>query len=354
MTRIEQSIEVNAPAHTVYNQLTQFEQYPRFMEDIKEVRQLDNTHLHWRARMSGRDMEWDAEILEQVPDQVIAWRNTDGPIKSERVEVRPLDGDKAKVSVAMEYETPPQQGADTEASIAGHAVHDLVRFKQFIESRGQETGAWRGEVHQGRETSPGGGPEQSAQPAQPGQSAGTGQQQQAAPGGQNPALTAMSSMDPQAWLPSMLHAWEEPFVIMRKMTEDMDQLFERFIGRPMYGAKQKQGTAQAAGTWSPPLEVAQSGDKLLVRVELPGVKQENVRVEIKNDRLVIEGDRQEEPQQARGFSHTERPYGHFYRALAMPDGVNPEQAAASLRDGVLEISIPVQQTARQGRQLDVR
>jgi HSP20 family molecular chaperone IbpA/ribosome-associated toxin RatA of RatAB toxin-antitoxin module len=431
MTRIEQSVEVNAPAPTVYNQLTQFEDYPRFMEDIEEVRQLDDTHLHWRAKLNSHDLEWDAEIMEQVPDQLIAWRNTSGPIKLEKVEVRPLDQNKSKVTMTMEYEEPQQQAqgqeSDLDIKVAELAAHDLMHLKRFIESRGRETGAWRGEVHQGEEVKPPDGagaqgaaaeqagqqpgsqqasaaagkpdgaqagaqqpqeqqpsgqqaisPAAGAQPAaqqpaaqQPagqqlaGQQAGVqqaggqlgAQQQQGLQGAaQDPMLAAMTSMNPQSWLPNILHAWEEPFVIMRKMTEDMDQIFERFLGRPMYGARPRQGAMPTgAAAWSPPMEVAQRDNQLLVRAELPGVKQEDVHVEIKNDRLVIEGDRPEETQrEGQGFQRTERSYGHFYRAIALPEGINPEQASASMRDGVLEVTIPVQQTKQQGRHLDIR
>jgi HSP20 family molecular chaperone IbpA len=448
MTRIEQSVEVNAPAPTVYNQLTQFEDYPRFMEDIEEVRQLDDTHLHWRAKLNSHDLEWDAEIMEQVPDQLIAWRNTSGPIKLEKVEVRPLDQNKSKVTMTMEYEEPQQQAqgqeSDLDIKVAELAAHDLMHLKRFIESRGRETGAWRGEVHQGEEVKPpNGAGAQGAAAEQAGQQAGaaqgkpdgqqaggqqtaeqqpdsqqasaaagkpdgaqTGSQQpqeqqpsgqqgiSPAPGAQSagqqlavqqpadqqaggqqaggqlgaqqqqglqgaaqdPMLAAMTSMNPQSWLPNILHAWEEPFVIMRKMTEDMDQIFERFLGRPMYGARPKQGAMPTgAAAWSPPMEVAQRDNQLVVRAELPGVKQEDVHVEIKNDRLVIEGDRPEESQrEGQGFQRTERSYGHFYRAIALPEGINPEQASASMRDGVLEVTIPVQQTTQQGRRLDIR
>jgi HSP20 family molecular chaperone IbpA/ribosome-associated toxin RatA of RatAB toxin-antitoxin module len=443
MTRIEQSIEVNVPATTVYNQLTQFEDYPRFMEDIEEVRQLDDTHLHWRAKLNSHDMEWDAEIMEQVPDRVIAWRNMGGPVRVEKVEVHPLDQEKSKVTMFMEYEEPQQQAqgqeSDIDIKIAEHAVHDLMRFKKFIESRRSETGAWRGEVREGKELKPGGnGAQQQPSGQQGSQQAGAQQQPAGRPGGQqaegqqspsqqaegqqspsqqaagqpasqqqpgdqqvaverspeqqpsaqpaaaqqaraqagqqpagqmstpqqqglqgaqqDPMLAAMTSMNPQSWLPNILHAWEEPFVIMRKMTEDMDQIFERFVGRPMYGAKpRQQAEMPAGGTWSPPLEVAQRDNQLLVRAELPGVKQEDVHVEIKNDRLVIEGDRREEQQsEGKEFRRTERNYGHFYRAIALPDGINPEQASASMRDGVLEVVVPVQQTRQQGRQLDIR
>jgi HSP20 family protein len=124
----------------------------------------------------------------------------------------------------------------------------------------------------------------------------------------------------------------------------------------MYGARPRQSALPSGATaWSPPMEVAQRDNQLVVRAELPGVKQEDVHVEIKNDRLVIEGDRPEEPQkEGQGFRRTERSYGHFYRAIALPEGINPEQASASMRDGVLEVTMPVQQTQQQGRHLDIR
>jgi HSP20 family protein len=138
------------------------------------------------------------------------------------------------------------------------------------------------------------------------------------------------------------------------MTEDMDEIFERFLGRPMYGAKLKQAAMPSGATaWSPPLEVTQRDSQLVIRAELPGVKQEDVHVEIKNDRLVIEGDRPEESQRE-AFRRTERSYGHFYRAIALPEGVNPEQATASMHDGILEVTVPVQQMRQQGRHLDIR
>lgn len=150
MAIIQQSIEVRVPVHTAYNQLTQFEDYPRFMQDVETVRQLDDTHLHWEAKMSYQTMEWDAEITEQQPDRCIAWRNHGGPANSGRVEVQPLGDDQARITLTMECD-PGQissaQGGDGEAMMAQRLEQDLARFKEFIESQGTETGAWRGEVH---------------------------------------------------------------------------------------------------------------------------------------------------------------------------------------------------------------
>lgn len=358
MTRIEQSVEVNVPATAVYNQLTQFEEYPRFMEDIQEVRQLDDTHLHWRARLNSHDEEWDAEILEQVPDRLIAWRNEGGPIRTEKVEVQSLDQEKSKVTVTMEYEARQQQAeeGDIDVKIAQHAINDLMRFKKFIEGRGQETGGWRGQVQQGQEVGQQGARERQEARSEKAGGQISDLQKQAVQATQDAVSAGMASMNPQSWLPNILHAWEEPFVMMRKMTEDMDQIFERSLGRPMYGSKSSQGAKHSSGTWSPPLEVSQRENQVVVRAELPGIEQDSVRVEIKNDRLVIEGDRREEQrQEGQGYYRSERSYGHFYRAISLPEGVDADQASASMRNGLLEVVVPVQQSTQQrGRKLDIR
>ncbi|HYD96964.1 MAG TPA: SRPBCC family protein [Noviherbaspirillum sp.] len=149
MARIQQSIEIGVPAHIAYNQLTQFEDYPRFMHDIENVHQLDDTHLHWSARMAYQQMEWDSEITEQIPDQCIAWRNAGGPIDAGKVEVQPVGQDKARVTLTMECDPDrlPAQAGNVQDVLARQIGDDLARFKEFIETRGSETGAWRGEVH---------------------------------------------------------------------------------------------------------------------------------------------------------------------------------------------------------------
>src|SRR4051812_49989174 len=104
MERIEKSVEVKAPVQAVYNQWTQFEEFPRFMAGVKEVTQLDDTHLHWHAEIWGKDKEWDAEITEQVPDQRISWRSTSGAQNAGTVRFEPLDADRTRIHLAMAYE----------------------------------------------------------------------------------------------------------------------------------------------------------------------------------------------------------------------------------------------------------
>jgi uncharacterized membrane protein len=148
---IRESIEVDVPANTAYNQWTQFEEFPKFMEGVESVRQLDDTHLHWVAEVGGKKREWDAEIAKQSPDQKIAWRAVEGNGPNGIVEFEPLGEDKTLVTVEMAYE--PEGLTEQLGSAVGidsrQVEEDLDRFKQHIEARGVETGAWRGEVRSG-------------------------------------------------------------------------------------------------------------------------------------------------------------------------------------------------------------
>ncbi len=147
MAEVEETIEVDVPVSTAYNQWTQFEEFPSFMENVESVTQLDDTHLRWVGEWSGNRHEWEAEIYEQVPDERIAWRSTGGVQQSGIVAFEPL-GDRTKVTVDMEWE--PESFKQKVGSAVGadeRAVSaDLDRFKEFVEARGVETGAWRGSV----------------------------------------------------------------------------------------------------------------------------------------------------------------------------------------------------------------
>jgi uncharacterized membrane protein len=148
MSTIEQSIDVNVPVHTAYNQWTQFEEFPQFMEGAEEVRQLDDRRLHWRANIGGRVEEWDAVVTEQHPDERIAWKNTTGAPNAGVVTFHRLADNKTRIMLQMEYD--PQGVVENLGDLLGmvsrRVANDLERFKAFIEARGHETGAWRGEV----------------------------------------------------------------------------------------------------------------------------------------------------------------------------------------------------------------
>jgi hypothetical protein len=144
MTRVQQSIEISVPVHTAYHQLTQFEDYPHFMQDVETVHQLDDTHLRWSTKLSYQTLEWDAEITEQLPDRCIAWRNLSGPSKAGKVELQPLGSEKARVTFTMECEPSEILAApegNAEAVMAQQLEQDLARFKAFIETRGAQAGS---------------------------------------------------------------------------------------------------------------------------------------------------------------------------------------------------------------------
>jgi uncharacterized membrane protein len=148
MSLIEKSIEINVPVRMAYNQWTQFEDFPRFMEGVKHVKQLDETHLHWKAEIGGKVKEWDAEITEQIPDTRIAWRSRDGAQNAGVVTFHRLSDSTSKVMLQMEYDPDGvlENVGDVTGMVSQRVVGDLERFKRYIESRGQETGAWRGTV----------------------------------------------------------------------------------------------------------------------------------------------------------------------------------------------------------------
>ena len=152
MEQVEKTVEVNCPIHTVYNQWTQFEEFPRFMTGVKEVRQIDDTHVHWRAEIWGKDKEWEAEITEQEPDKRISWKSISGAPNAGTVRFEPLDEDRTRVRLVMAYE--PEGAIENMGDAVGifgsHVETTVQDFKKFIESRGQETGAWRGEVDKSR------------------------------------------------------------------------------------------------------------------------------------------------------------------------------------------------------------
>jgi uncharacterized membrane protein len=143
-------VEVAVPATVAYNQWTQFEEFPRFMEGVEQVRQLDDQHLHWRAKVGGKVEEWDARITEQVPDERIAWTSITGAKNAGVVTFHKLADDKSRVTLQMDYEPETvTENVGSALGVVGRRIEgDLHRFKEFVESRGEETGAWRGTIQE--------------------------------------------------------------------------------------------------------------------------------------------------------------------------------------------------------------
>jgi uncharacterized membrane protein len=153
MATIQESVDVEVPVRTAYNQWTQFEEFPQFMEGVEEVQQEGDTNLRWRASIGGKTEEWDAKITEQIPDERVAWTSTSGKQTGGVVTFHRLGEDRTRVTVQMEWDT---EGVVEKAGSAlgfdsRRVQGDLDRFKELIESRGTESGAWRGEVEQSKE-----------------------------------------------------------------------------------------------------------------------------------------------------------------------------------------------------------
>jgi uncharacterized membrane protein len=150
MANIEQSIDVDVPVRTAYDQWTQFEEFPAFMEGVMEIRQVDDTHLHWHTKVAGREKEFDAVITEQTPDQRIAWTSETGPEHGGVVTFHRVGDAQTRVMVQMDYEPegPAEKAGDLLGLVKRRVKGDLQRFKELIEGRGAESGAWRGEVRQ--------------------------------------------------------------------------------------------------------------------------------------------------------------------------------------------------------------
>lgn len=148
MKYVEKSVEVNVPVQTAYNQWTQFEEFPRFMEGVESVKQMGDKDLYWRANLYGKVEEWNAVIQEQEPDKRISWRSTSGSENSGEITFQPLGANRTRVNVKMGYN--PEGLVENVGAwlgiVGGRVEGDLKRFKEFIQARGQETGAWRGEI----------------------------------------------------------------------------------------------------------------------------------------------------------------------------------------------------------------
>jgi uncharacterized membrane protein len=150
MTSIIKSIDVNVPVRTAYDQWTQFESFPEFMEGVEEVRQIDDQNMHWRTNIGGHKAEYDAVVTEQIPDERVAWRNTTGKTNAGVVTFHRLGEDQTRVTVQIDYE--PEglvENVGDKLGVDDRRIQgDLENFKRFIESRGAPTGAWRGSVDQ--------------------------------------------------------------------------------------------------------------------------------------------------------------------------------------------------------------
>ncbi|CAL9333313.1 SRPBCC family protein [Streptomyces sp. Tu 3180] len=152
MGTVKEAVEVEVPLHTAYNQWTQFEEFPNFMEGVEEITQLDDRHNHWTTKIGGVRREFDTEIVDQLPDERITWRTTSGDIQQKgTVRFQRVDDTHTRVELVMDVEPSgvAEKAADMLGTIDRRVKGDMRRFKGYIEQQGGETGAWRGRITPG-------------------------------------------------------------------------------------------------------------------------------------------------------------------------------------------------------------
>jgi uncharacterized membrane protein len=157
MSTVKETVEVDVPIHTAYNQWTQFEEFPNFMEGVEEVRQLDDRHNHWTTKVAGVRREFDTEIVDQLPDERVTWRTTSGDTHQKgTVRFQRLDDTHTRVELVMDVEPSGavEKAGDMLGAIDRQIKGDMQRFKQYIEKRGGESGAWRGRIQPGGDAGP--------------------------------------------------------------------------------------------------------------------------------------------------------------------------------------------------------
>lgn len=156
MSRITETIDVNVPTRIAYDQWTQFESFPQFMEGVEKVVQVDDTTVDWTASIGGRTKQWRARITEQQPDELIAWRSIDGARNDGRVEFEPLGPNRTRITLELDVEPDGalESAGDALGVVEGRVRGDLERFRDFIEGQQVPTGAWRGEIQGGQEVQP--------------------------------------------------------------------------------------------------------------------------------------------------------------------------------------------------------
>ncbi|MGJ5832342.1 SRPBCC family protein [Streptomyces ossamyceticus] len=152
MSTVKEAVEVEVPVHTAYNQWTQFEEFPQFMEGVEEVRQLDDRHNHWTTKIGGVKREFDTEIVDQLPDERITWRTTTGDSRQKgTVHFERLDDTHTRVELVMDIEPSGiEKAGDMLGMIDRRVKGDMRRFKEYMEKRGGESGAWRGRIRPGQ------------------------------------------------------------------------------------------------------------------------------------------------------------------------------------------------------------
>jgi len=320
MSTIEKSIDVNVPVHTAYNPWTQFEEFPRFMDGVREVKQLDDKHLHWCTNIGGKEKEWDAEITEQIPDERIAWRNISGATNAGVVTFHRLDDHTTRVMVQIDYD--PEGFVENVGDLLGATSHrvegDLERFKEFVERRGQETGAWRGEIRQptaqpptAAERRPGPAPARTVAPA-----AG----EVRIPVVEEELAVGKRVVQQPAGVRVQTHVTEKPVEESVRLREEQVHLERRPVDRPLGGAEAeafKEGVVEVKTTREEPVVSKQAHvvEEVVIRKEARE-HTEQVRDTVRRTEVEVEQPTAQSPTTAQPVADDEAEYHrHFTTAF---------------------------------------
>ncbi|HEY4542939.1 MAG TPA: Hsp20 family protein [Noviherbaspirillum sp.] len=358
MARVEHAVEINATPEAVYAALLQFDAYPSFVQDLRRLQRTGERSLQGQVGHGEAARSFDAEITEQIPASLLALRIVHGLHYEMQARLHGLYGPSgpARTRVVLTVQSAPHEQVlavhgDAESALRARIEHDMARLKTHLETAAHQAGA----AHPRHVTAPV-------------TSAAAGS---AAPGVKPAARTEGSGFEHERplpgsrgihdWLrqpPSMAELWDfwqQPWRTMRSVTRDVGRVVNGVLGS---GQRSERGAPNAPGArtaWSPAVETAQRGQQFVVCAEVPGVRCEELQVEIKHDRLTIEGERHPEPQHGAGEERrSERSYGHFYRVVALPPGARADAASAALHNGVLEITVPLEEIAQRPRRLEVR
>lgn len=284
MNSIEQSFRLNLSVEDAYRYLADFASYPLFMENVIAVQPLDEMRFQLRTATDDGERETEIEITELSPEKCIAWRNPNGPVSAGTLVLNPVASGRTVVTAILTCQ-PGEDEAQSEElrqSLSRRMQRDIARFRKLIESaekRGSPLSMDEQEVD-----------ESSSLPR----------------AGKNPPVTG-----------------------------------KRKTSRNGAVKAKPQSVPGDGGNWAPPVEIAHGEKEVIVCAELPGVKREDIRIEIRGEKLTIEGERSLlRSMSEMEYRRSERPYGHFSRLIVLPDGIDARAAAASLQDGVLEIRVP--------------
>jgi HSP20 family molecular chaperone IbpA/uncharacterized membrane protein len=358
MNQIEQAIDINVPVKAAYEQCLRFSDYPRFMDGVESVRVVDEKHLHWRAQHQGKAVEWSSIITERDPERSIAWQDVDGPHRTTMLDFSQLAPQKARIQAVLTLREGQGAFEDDTELVRKRLAGDLERLKKLLEGSGHDWNEWpsANDVQAASAHSiPVGDASEESSPSAQGKLASFSQpdEQQSHHKGAHADSQGHGRGDKTAKaIQGLLQGWDQPLSMVRKISGEMDQLFERLIGRPMTG---KWGHG-VPGRWAPTVEVAQRAQEFVVSADLPGVAKPDVRIEVHGDKLTIEGERREPGEQKclPGYRRSERHYGHFYRQVPLPEGIQPDKIRATLLNGVLEIRMPLPPgMGEHGRRVDI-